>query len=78
LESQQIAWCFFSTFNANFLDGMLCGFFSAKRKLFRLSFALQQFELSFQKFGVRNSHFTAVNPPKMFPFLSKITVRVFA
>jgi hypothetical protein len=44
-ELQLIARCFFSVFNANLLAAMLCGFFSVKRKLFRLSSAFQQFGL---------------------------------
>jgi hypothetical protein len=39
---QPITGWFFAAFNANRLAGMLCGFFSVKRKLFWLSFAFQQ------------------------------------
>jgi hypothetical protein len=50
---------------------MFCGFFSVNRKLFALSSA-------FGKFDLRDSQDTGVKPPKTFPFVSKITVRVFA
>jgi hypothetical protein len=42
VESQSIAHHFPSAFSANLLAGMLCGFFSVKRKLFRLSSAFKQ------------------------------------
>jgi hypothetical protein len=48
---------------------MLCGLLSMKRKLFWLSSALE--------YQTPDSHFTGVNPLKMFPFVSKITVSVF-
>jgi hypothetical protein len=48
---------------------MLCGFFSVKRKLFWLPSVLH---------WLWESHSTGVNPPKMFPFVSKITTKVFA
>jgi hypothetical protein len=55
--------------------GMLYGFFNAKRKLFKLGSALWR-SLVFP-FHFRDFHSTGVNPPKLFPFVSKITVRVF-
>jgi hypothetical protein len=54
---------FSSAFNANLLAGMLCRLFSVKTKLVRLSSALH-FPLC-----NRDSTFTGVNLPKMFPFV---------
>jgi hypothetical protein len=78
LERQSIASSFFSVFNANLRAEKLCGFFSVKMKLFRLGSALEQlFSFPFFPFHTRDSHSTGVNPPKMFPSVSKITVSVF-
>jgi hypothetical protein len=41
-ERQKIANCFFSAFNVNCFARVLCGFFSVKRKLFRLLSHLKQ------------------------------------
>jgi hypothetical protein len=70
-ESQQIASRFHPAFNANFLAGMLCGFFSVKRKLFRL-----ESHLRFSPSG--DSHCSGVKPPKTFPSVSRMSVSVFA
>jgi hypothetical protein len=48
----KIAYCFHSAFNANFLAGMLCGFFSVKRKFIRLS----------SHFHLRDFHCSGVKP----------------
>jgi hypothetical protein len=69
------------------LFGLQRGFFSVKRKLLRLGSALEQLSsfpfhfldshLCLPEKGA-DSHSTGVNPPKMFPSVSKITVSVFA
>jgi hypothetical protein len=69
-ESQPIAKFFSLRFNANLICDVLCGFFSVKRKLFRLPSALQ---CCFSE-----SHFTRSESRRRYsPFVSKITVRVF-
>jgi hypothetical protein len=70
-ESHSIARHFCSALNTNLLAGMLCGLFSVKRKLFGLSSVL------FFGFG-GDSYSSGGKPLKMFLFVSKITVRVFA
>jgi hypothetical protein len=78
-ERHRIALHRSSAFSANLLAGMLCGFFSVKRKLHRLWSAFKQlFSVPPFPFDGRDSHFTGVKPPKTFPFMSKITLRVFA
>jgi hypothetical protein len=65
-----------NAWGANLLAGMLCGFFGVKMKFFRVSSAFQQLFSLFQL--LVESHSTGVKPPKTFPFVSKITIRVFA
>jgi hypothetical protein len=67
------AACFRSFLSANFGAGTFCGFFSVKRKLRGLS---SPFYLSIPT--LCQSHVTCVKPLKPFPFLSDITVKVFA
>jgi hypothetical protein len=50
-----------------------------EKKLFRLLSALKRLSSSpYFPLCTRDSHSTGLKPPKMFPFVSKITVRVFA
>jgi hypothetical protein len=52
-ESHEIASLFFSALSANLPAGKLCGFFSIKRKLFRLRLALYfEFEGEFHFTGI--------------------------
>jgi hypothetical protein len=78
-ESQLIAFSFLSALSANLRGGTPCGFLSVKRKLRKLSSPLKQL-FSFQcfLFHTDDSHFTGVKPPKTFPSVSAIKVRVFA
>jgi hypothetical protein len=81
-EIQKIALSFFSDFSANFLAGKMCRFFSVKRKLFKLGSALKQLLFPSASLAVSSlssdSHSTGVKPPKMFPSVSSMNVRVFA
>jgi hypothetical protein len=70
LELEKIARDLRSAVNGNLDAEMPHGFFSVKRKLCPLSSAVHFPSLS-------ESHITGVNPPKTFPSVSKITVRVF-
>jgi hypothetical protein len=68
-QSERIARSFFSTFNVTLLAEMLCGYFTVKRKLFRVSSVLKQ--LSSRPlflFHTRDSHSTGVCPAENVPF----------
>jgi hypothetical protein len=67
---RQIASCFFSALSVNFRVGTPYGFLNVTRKLRRLSSPFH--------FQLADSYFTGVKPPKTFPSVPDIKVRVFA
>jgi hypothetical protein len=78
LLQQLITAASLSGLNGSRRGGTACGFLSVKRKLCRLLFAFQQL-LSMPRFPFQTRVSpTGVNTPNMFPFTSRIIVRVFA